>query len=87
MTANVTAGKTYYIYFVSGGQTIKSITMTPGASANSLDIDFEENATAIENVNANANLNQNSGKKVFVNGKLVIIKDGKQFNAAGQREE
>ena len=84
MTANVTAGKTYYIYFVSGGQTIKSITMTPGASANSLDIDFEENATAIENVNANANLNQNSGKKVFVNGKLVIIKDGKQYNMAGQ---
>ena len=84
MTANVKAGTTYYIYFVKGGQTIKSVTMTPGASANSLDIDFEENATAIENVNANDNLNQNSGKKVFVNGKLVIIKDGKQYNMAGQ---
>ncbi|MBO5613323.1 MAG: chitobiase/beta-hexosaminidase C-terminal domain-containing protein [Prevotella sp.] len=84
MTANVQAGKTYYIYFVSGGQTIKSITMTPGASANSLDIDFEENATAIENVNANDNLNHSLSKKVFVNGKLVIIKDGKQYNMAGQ---
>ena len=83
MTCNVTAGTTYYIYFVSGGQTIKSITMTPGASVNALDIDLDE-ATAIDNVNANDNANQNAGKKVFIGGKLIIIKDGKQYNAAGQ---
>ncbi len=88
MTANVKAGTTYYIYFVKGGQTIKSVTMTPGASANSLDIDFEENATAIENVNVNDNLNvpvQQTSKKVFVNGKLVIVKDGKQYSLSGQQ--
>ena len=83
MTANVKAGTTYYIYFVSGGQTIKSITMTPGATANALDLDFDE-ATAVESINANVNANANSGKKVFVNGKLVIMKDGKMFNMAGQ---
>ena len=58
-----------------------------GASANSLDAPFDENATAIENVNANANLNVPVPVKVLKNGKFVIIKDGKQFNAAGQREE
>ena len=84
MTANVKAGTTYYIYFVSGGQTIKSITMTPGASVNALDAEFDD-ATAVESINANENVQKaNSGKKVFVNGKLVILKDGKMFNMAGQ---
>ena len=86
MTANVKAGTTYYIYFVKGGQTIKSVTMTPGASVNALDADFGD-ATAIENVNANDNLNvpvQQTSKKVFVNGKLVIISGGKTFSLAGQ---
>ena len=84
MTCNVTAGTTYYIYFVSGGQTIKSVTMTPGASVNAFDADFGE-ATAVENVNANDNLNTQSSKKIFLNGKLVIVKDGKTFNMAGQQ--
>ena len=86
MTANVKAGTTYYIYFVKGGQTIKSVTMTPGASVNALDADFGSE-TAIENVNANDNLNvpvQQTSKKVFVNGKLVIISGGKTFSLAGQ---
>ena len=83
MTCNVTAGTTYYIYFVSGGQTIKSITMTPGASVNALDLDFDE-ATAIDAVGETSNLKTQSFKKVFVGGKLVIFKDGKKFNAAGQ---
>ena len=86
MTANVKAGQTYYIYFVKGGQTIKSVTMTPGASVNALDADCGSE-TAIENVNANDNLNvpvQQTSKKVFVNGKLVIISGGKTFSLAGQ---
>ena len=83
MTCNVTAGTTYYIYFVSGGQTIKSITMTPGATANALDLDFDD-ATAIDAVGETSNLKTQSFKKVFVGGKLVIFKDGKKFNAAGQ---
>ena len=84
MTANVKAGTTYYIYLVSGGQTIKSITMTPGASVNALDADFAE-ATAIEAVPVSEPVSvQATSKKVFINGKLVIIRDGKQFNLAGQ---
>ena len=84
MTANVKAGTTYYIYFVKGGQTIKSVTMTPGASANSLDIDFGEE-TAIEEVQEfKSSRVQETSKKVFVNGKLVIINGGKQYNMAGQ---
>ena len=84
MTANVTAGTTYYIYFVSGGQTIKSITMTPGATANSLsDLEFE--ATAINAVEAPAQGKQSAGKKCFIGGKLVIIKDGKTYSLSGQQ--
>ena len=83
MTANVKAGTTYYIYFVKGGQTIKSVTMTPGASVNALDADFGD-ATAIENVNANDNLNVPVPVKVLKNGKLVIISGGKTFSLAGQ---
>ena len=88
MTANVVAGKTYYIYFVSGGQTIKSITMTPGATASALDLDFNE-ATAIDAVPVNDSARNDkqstvNAKKMFVNGKLVIVKDGKTYNMAGQ---
>jgi hypothetical protein len=39
--------------------------------------------TAIENINGNVNGNANKVQKAIVDGKLVIIKDGKQFNAAG----
>lgn len=35
MSASVSAGKTYYIYFVSGGQTITSITFTASGSSSS----------------------------------------------------
>ena len=89
MTANVVAGKTYYIYFVSGGQTIKSITMTPGATASALDLDFNEGATAIDAVPVNDSARNGkqstvNAKKMFVNGKLVIVKDGKTYNMAGQ---
>ena len=83
MTCNVTAGTTYYIYFVSGGQTIKSITMTPGATANALDLDFDE-ATAINAVGETSNLKPQTSKKMFIGGKLVIFKDGKKFSVAGQ---
>ena len=38
--------------------------------------------TAVDNVNANRNFEINV-KKMLIDGKLVIIKDGKQFNAAG----
>jgi len=37
--------------------------------------------TGMENVNANANVN----RKMMVNGQLVIIRDGKMFNAQGQK--
>ena len=39
--------------------------------------------TAVENINGNVNGNANKVQKAIVDGKLVIIKDGKQFNSAG----
>lgn len=39
--------------------------------------------TAVENINGNVNGNANKVQKAIVNGKLIITKDGKQFNAAG----
>ena len=47
----------------------------------------DDNPTAIETVNANVNSNINKVQKAVINGKLVIIKDGKQYNAAGQLME
>ena len=44
---------------------------------------YERIATGVKNVNANNNLSQ-TPNKVVVSGKLYIIKDGKQYNAAGQ---
>ncbi len=83
VSASVSSGTTYYAYFVSGGQTITKIVFTPSSSSNALELDMNE-ATAIDNVNANDNLNVNSSKKMLINGKLVIIKDGKLYNMAGQ---
>ena len=40
-------------------------------------------AEGLKNVNGNVNGNANKVQKAIVDGKLVIIKDGKQFNAAG----
>lgn len=39
--------------------------------------------TAVEEINANVNANVNKVQKAIVGGKLVISKEGKQFNAAG----
>jgi hypothetical protein len=39
--------------------------------------------TAVENINGNVNGNANRVQKAIVDGKLIITKDGKQFNAAG----
>ena len=39
--------------------------------------------TAVENINGNVNWNANKVQKAIVDGKLIITKDGKQFNAAG----
>ena len=43
--------------------------------------------TAIENVNGNDNVNVNKVQKAVIDGKVVIIKDGKQYSAAGQLME
>ena len=43
--------------------------------------------TAIENVNADADANIAKVQKTVIDGKLVITKDGRQYNAAGQRVE
>jgi hypothetical protein len=52
-------------------------------SSNSLDVDFGD-ATAVEAVQELNESKVEEGKKVFVNGNLVILKDGKTFNLAGQ---
>ena len=52
-------------------------------SSNSLDADFGSE-TAIEEVQEFNSLKVEEGKKVLLNGNLVILKDGKTFNLAGQ---
>jgi hypothetical protein len=52
-------------------------------SSNSLDPDFGSE-TAIEEVQEFNSLKVEEGKKVLLNGNLVILKDGKTFNLAGQ---
>ena len=52
-------------------------------SSNSLDVDFGSE-TAIEEVQEFNSLKVEEGKKVLLNGNLVILKDGKTFNLAGQ---
>ena len=47
VSASVTSGKTYYAYFVSGGQTITKLVFTPSSSSNALDADFEDEATGV----------------------------------------
>ena len=42
-----------------------------------------DNTTAVENVKASVNANVEAAKKVVIDGKLVIVKAGKLFNAAG----
>ena len=51
VSASVTSGKTYYAYFVSGGQTITKLVFTPSSSSNALDIDMEEEATGVSVIN------------------------------------
>ena len=52
-------------------------------SSNSFDTDFGSE-TAIEEVQEFNSLKVDEGKKVLLNGNLVILKDGKTFNLAGQ---
>ena len=52
-------------------------------SSSSLDAEFGD-ATAVEAVQELNESKVEEGKKVFVNGKLVILKAGKTFNLAGQ---
>ena len=78
----------------SGTFTSGTMTITKGDSMNlyaiefsnsssSLDADFGD-ATAVEAVQELNESKVEEGKKVFVNGKLVILKAGKTFNLAGQ---
>jgi len=57
-------------------------TKTPGVSARRIRLTSNgaNIVTEIENVNANANVN----RKMMVNGQLIIMKNGKIFNAQGQ---
>ena len=56
--------------------------MTKTTSINDFKI-VRDNTTAVENVRESANANVETAKKVVIDGKLVIVKAGRQFNAAG----
>jgi len=43
------------------------------------------NVNVNENVNANVNANANANGKMIVNGQLIIVRDGKLYNAQGAR--
>lgn len=89
MSASVSAGKTYYAYFVSGGQTITKVVFTPSAGAKevtSLMSDFEE-ATAVDVVTEEPSLNEGviytlGGRAVKNTDNLpkgIYIRNGKKF--------
>ena len=52
-------------------------------SSNSFEADFDD-ATAVETIGEASDFDASEGKKLFLNGKLVISKGGKFFNLAGQ---
>lgn len=56
--------------------------MTKTTSINDFKI-VRDNTTAVDSVKESANANVESAKKVVIDGKLVIVKAGKLFNAAG----
>jgi hypothetical protein len=68
---------------ITKGDSINLFGIEISGSGNALDLDFAEEATAINGVSADDAVQQ-GGKKVLVDGKLIIVKDGKTFNMAGQ---
>ena len=78
----------------SGTFTSGTMTITKGDSMNLYAIEFSNSSnsldadcgseTAIEEVQEFNSLKVEEGKKVLLNGNLVILKDGKTFNLAGQ---
>ena len=76
-----------YFYFPSWDKEKNAEWAAQGKSAvNSLITWVDATPTGIGNVNANVNVNEAGAvKKFFKDGKLVIIKDGKQYNVVGQQ--
>jgi len=86
VSASVTAGKTYYAYFVSGGQTITKIVFTPSSSSNALDLDIDEEATGVSGIDESSRADD--GIIYSINGRRmngnalpagIYIKNGKKF--------
>ena len=92
-TTEKTAGHTYTVTASSVlvGKTVLYISRAQASRTNikSLTIvrpdnDDDDDATGITQVAGNRNA-ASSAKKAVVNGRLVIVKDGRQYNAAGQQ--
>ncbi|MBQ9427405.1 MAG: hypothetical protein IJU36_07220 [Paludibacteraceae bacterium] len=69
-----------------------TVTLTAGTYDSRFALEFapiQDSPTSLENdANANANANANADvRKVFVGGRLYIIRDSKVYDAAGQRVE
>ena len=84
VSVSVSAGTTYYAYFVSGGQTITKIVFTPTSSAKAAS--FDDEATGIETVDQNAERNvpvyDLSGRRYNSSDNLpkgIYIRGGKKF--------
>jgi hypothetical protein len=68
---------------ITKGDSMNLFGIEISGSSNSLDFGFED-ATAVESVQEANGSNVEDGKKVFVGGKLVIVKNGRTYNLAGQ---
>ena len=77
------SGDTFLPFTGTQLQANKAFFGSDTAIANSLDMVFEDEATAINGVNANENLNVNVPVKVIKNGQLVIETANGVFTAAG----
>ena len=92
-TRATTLATSSHVYTVTAGDGLAGATTiyiwrATGSTTRFNDLKIQRTAaTAVDNVNANANLNVPVSVKVLKNGKLIIEKNGRQYNAAGQRVE
>ena len=92
-TRATTLATSSHVYTVTAGDGLAGATTiyiwrATGSTTRFNDLKIQRTATTgVDNVKANDNLSVPVSVKVFKNGKLIIEKNGRQYNAAGQRVE
>ena len=86
ISATVSQGVIYYMYFVSGGQTITKVVFTPANGAKEMDVEIDAQTTGIasvENAKATAPIYDIYGKRITSLDALpegsLYIRNGKKY--------